>query len=233
MVQPRRPSMFAPTMSRPEPADLPALDSMAPHDDATLTPAAFVRPGDHGGKVLTQPDQQEGRQPVPGSRVASHPAVRLRRAESDPVTKAQHTSAVDKPSARDVLHAPHADSTTIHEQVSHRQMSPDRQTIQDPVDAAPDLSAARIEPPPRLVQTRPDMPRPSASAPPSLASGRVSGRRTEQNHAGPVEPPVEVTIGRIEVTAVSAAPDVKRKSGSRRPAMSLEEYLTRRQGGRT
>ena len=42
----------------------------------------------------------------------------------------------------------------------------------------------------------------------------------------------KVTIGRIEVTAVSTAPDTKQRPGSRRPAMSLEEYLTRRQGGR-
>ena len=42
----------------------------------------------------------------------------------------------------------------------------------------------------------------------------------------------KVTIGRIEVTAVSAAPDRKQKAVSRRPAMSLEEYLARRQGER-
>jgi hypothetical protein len=46
-----------------------------------------------------------------------------------------------------------------------------------------------------------------------------------------VEPPVHVTIGRIEVTATTAAPGPRRLSAPRKPAMSLDDYLARRQRG--
>ncbi|GAB1723255.1 MAG: hypothetical protein NTNFB01_21510 [Nitrospira sp.] len=72
---------------------------------------------------------------------------------------------------------------------------------------------------------------PVLSAPPSLRPAEQSGQGPKQGQLNE-EPPVQVTIGRIEVTAVSTTPETKRKSGSRRPAMSLEEYLTRRQGGK-
>lgn len=43
------------------------------------------------------------------------------------------------------------------------------------------------------------------------------------------EPPVQVTIGRIEVTAVTAPAPPKRASLPRKPTMSLDDYLARRQ----
>ena len=43
------------------------------------------------------------------------------------------------------------------------------------------------------------------------------------------EPPVHVTIGRIEVTAVTAAPAPRRAAMARKPTMSLDDYLARRQ----
>ncbi len=46
-----------------------------------------------------------------------------------------------------------------------------------------------------------------------------------------VEPPVQVSIGRIEVTAVTAAPVQRRAVAPRKPAMSLDDYLARRQRG--
>ncbi len=46
-----------------------------------------------------------------------------------------------------------------------------------------------------------------------------------------VEPPVQVSIGRIEVTAVTAAPVQRRVVTPRKPAMSLDDYLVRRQRG--
>ncbi|HEY5810729.1 MAG TPA: hypothetical protein VIT67_22355 [Povalibacter sp.] len=44
------------------------------------------------------------------------------------------------------------------------------------------------------------------------------------------EPPVHVTIGRIEVTAVTAAPAPKRGPASRNASMPLQDYLARRRG---
>jgi hypothetical protein len=66
------------------------------------------------------------------------------------------------------------------------------------------------------------------NAPPSLAAPRqaVSPRRDTPDVS---EPPVYVTIDRIEVTAVTASPPPKRMPSPRRPTMSLEDYLARRQ----
>jgi hypothetical protein len=43
------------------------------------------------------------------------------------------------------------------------------------------------------------------------------------------EPPVQVTIGRIEVTALTAVVPPKRVPAARKPSMSLDDYLARRQ----
>ena len=50
MVQPRTPSMFAPTGSRTEPADFPVVDSLLPQADANHAPPASIRQGDHEGE---------------------------------------------------------------------------------------------------------------------------------------------------------------------------------------
>ena len=232
MVQPRTPSMFASTMRRAEAADLPVVDSLSPHDDAASTPAAPVRPGDQGKTLLTQPHQQEGRSPVPGSIATVHPMVRPRQAEAAPVTLAQHAPAIVTQPGRETPPAPGAESVTLHAQMPHEHRGVRAEHIEGSVGAAAVLSAAPVVPP-SLVDAHRATGRVSAAAPPSLVSGTVTGRRTESTtRPASTEPPVEVTIGRIEVTAVSAAPDTKQRPGSRRPAMSLEEYLTRRQGGR-
>jgi hypothetical protein len=43
-------------------------------------------------------------------------------------------------------------------------------------------------------------------------------------------PPVQVTIGRIEVTALTQAAPANRPAAPRKLAMSLDDYLARRQG---
>lgn len=232
MVQPRTPSMFASTMRRAEAADFPIIDSMSSHDDATPTPAARIRPSDQRGNLLTQPDQLEGRWSVPDSKATSYPVMRPRRAESAPVPLVQQALAVVKQSGREGAPASGTEFVTLHEQMPHQHMGVRGENSEGPVGAAAMRSAALVAPPP-LVNVHHATGRSSAAAPPSLVSGTVTGRRTESTtHAVLSEPPVEVTIGRIEVTAVSAAPEQKRKPGSRRPAMSLDDYLTRRQGGR-
>jgi hypothetical protein len=218
MVQPRTLSMFAPAVSRSGPADLPVLDSSSPIDEVSPPPAAFIRRGDNGDEVASQTDQQEGRP--------------LRRAESVPARLVSNTLAVVSQPAHEVPPAPRTGPVSIEEQAPRRQTGLRGQKSEGHLASSPILIEARIESPPRLVETRDDTARSFAEAPPSLASGTVKGRRTEQSRLASTEPPVEVTIGRIEVTAVSTAPDTKRKPGSRRPAMSLEEYLTRRHGGR-
>ena len=77
-------------------------------------------------------------------------------------------------------------------------------------------------------------------SPPESGAGRVQAAhpglknrpsvRTQKNQSGmSAAPEVHVTIGRIEVTAVTSAPAHWRAAISRKPAMSLDDYLARRQ----
>ncbi len=231
MVQPRRPSMFASTMSRPEPADLPLIDSPAPVENTRHTPSESVHSSDHGNEVLIHADQSAARRPTSGVRSASHAAEELHRVESAPTSFVRKAPAMVNQSPYAMPAAPRVDASPIQEQRQREHRVLNRQRIDDALASVPSLPPARMAPPP-LVNARHDAVRASAVPPPSLVSGMGIGRRMEPTHAASSEPAVEVTIGRIEVTAVSAAPDQKRKPGARRPAMSLEEYLTRRQGGR-
>jgi hypothetical protein len=82
--------------------------------------------------------------------------------------------------------------------------------------------------PPRLIDAGVATP---VAAPPRLESaypvhGALSAPERQPSAA---EPAVHVTIGRIEVTAVTAAPAQRRAATTRKPAMSLDDYLARRQ----
>ncbi len=93
------------------------------------------------------------------------------------------------------------------------------------------LQTVETTPPPRLVEPRDDRNRSrQAAAPPSLVAPVQQQGPMEIRGHHKSEPPIEVTIGSIEVTAVTAAPAPKRKAAVRQPAMSLQDYLTRRQG---
>lgn len=127
---------------------------------------------------------------------------------------------------------PRVDASPIQERRQREDRVLNRQRIEDAIASVPSLPPARMAPPP-LVSMPHDAVRSSVAPPPSLVPGGGIGRKMDPNQAAATEPAVEVTIGRIELTAVSTAPDTKRKPGARRPAMSLEEYLTRRQGGRS
>ncbi|MCS6287655.1 MAG: hypothetical protein H8K10_01595 [Nitrospira sp.] len=88
-----------------------------------------------------------------------------------------------------------------------------------------------MTPPPPLVRSPHGQPSPALLAPPSLRSAEQPGQRLLVGRMKE-EPLVQVTIGRIEVTAPSTPAFPKRKTGSRPPSMSLEDYLARRHGGR-
>ena len=57
----------------------------------------------------------------------------------------------------------------------------------------------------------------------------ISAENQLVRSSAPSATPVQVTIGRIEVTAVTAAPAPRRPATTRKPAMSLDDYLARRQ----
>lgn len=228
-VRPRTPSMFAPPVSRAGEVALPAMEPLSDNDDTSRTSADPIRPIDHGGEAVTQTDQLEKR-PIPDSRSILQAAMESRRAEPSPARLIRNTSVTLNQPMYEVPTASSTGPVTVHEQAArtHTGLSANSE---DRTDSVPVVSATGMVPP-RLVEARHDTARSFTAAPPSLISGAITGRRAEEIHAASTQPQVEVTIGRIEVTAVSAAPDRKRKPEPRRPAMSLEEYLTRRQGGR-
>jgi len=95
-----------------------------------------------------------------------------------------------------------------------------------------DAGQAKEEAPPRLVEQRPSdqLKAPERmnglTAPAMLARGAsLAQERVGDN----TEAPVHVTIGRIEVTAVAPVPTPQRAAIPRKPAMSLDDYLARRQ----
>lgn len=67
-----------------------------------------------------------------------------------------------------------------------------------------------------------------ASAPRSLVGAGSSAERAQNSPQTVTDSPVQVTIGRIEVTAVTQAALTKRAAAPRKPAMSLDDYLARR-----
>ncbi len=229
MVQPRTPSKFAPTGIWAEPSDFSVVDSLLPRADVNRTPPASIRQGNHEGDLLTQTDQEERRPPAFEPQPTLRAMPKLPQAEPSPVPLLKSASAVAPQLTPETLTSPQVRSVTIRNQAPSRRMETTQQNIVGHLGSSPLPPTARIEPPPTLVKTRQDMPRSSPVAPSSLALGAGMSRRTQHISAAPNEPPVEVTIGRIEVTAVSAAPDQKRKPSAGRPAMSLEEYLARRQ----
>jgi hypothetical protein len=72
-----------------------------------------------------------------------------------------------------------------------------------------------------------------ASVPPRLEVKRLNSSEfgVRQGVATDAEPPIHVTIGRIEVTAVTQSTPARRTAPPRKPAMSLDDYLARRQRG--
>ena len=230
-VQPCTPSMFAPLVSRVGDADFSAMDLLSAAD-FTRRPQASLESDNHHGEGQTRPDQQEGPRLLTGSKATTRPAMGLHRSESSPVPLVSNPSAVVPRPVHEAPAALRSGSEVIHEQVPPQHMSLSKPTSEDRGEPVSVPRTARIEAPPPAADTRRHIARSSVTAPPSLASGATVGRRQAQISKTSIEPPVEVTIGRIEVTALSAAPDRKRKPEARRPAMSLEEYLTRRQGGR-
>jgi hypothetical protein len=51
------------------------------------------------------------------------------------------------------------------------------------------------------------------------------------DHDARTEPVIQVTIGRVEIRAVQS-PRAEKRSAAKSPALSLDAYLTQRNGGR-
>ena len=65
-----------------------------------------------------------------------------------------------------------------------------------------------------------------------IAGELLARRQSDQPRSSPNEPPIHVTIGRVEVRAVFPAPPSRRTSSARsRPTLSLDDYLKQRDRG--
>jgi len=228
VIQPRIASMFAPPVSRAGPVDPPGIDAPSPLEEANRRGVDSSPASERQGEVPAHTAQQHGRM-MTGSPIVPPAPDKPRHVESAPAPLVRNAPLGLSRPADETPAVPREGSARTHEQTARSQLEMSGRIIEDRAGSAPVLPAPRIEPPPRLVGAHQEPRR--SSAPPPLLSGLVSRRKVDQDHAASQEPPVEVTIGRIEVTAVSPAADQKRKPASRRPAMSLEDYLTRRQGG--
>ena len=85
-------------------------------------------------------------------------------------------------------------------------------------------------PPPRLVEQRASghtVTSKRRTSLPGQAPPRLAPDHLQHEARGAAEPPVQVTIGRIEVTAVTSASPPKRTPSPRKPSLSLEDYLAR------
>jgi hypothetical protein len=144
----------------------------------------------------------------------------------------------------------HESATTATPPVNRRMVSAPRMIQERVVGPGPsriaDISPSELPLRPEQTEgnesviqvTLPDLPsrlmtvwhepnRESVRAPRSLVTiGSVD--RTESRELNIREPPATITIGRIEVSAVTAPPTPARKSRTRQPSMSLQEYLSRR-----
>jgi hypothetical protein len=87
-------------------------------------------------------------------------------------------------------------------------------------------AATSIATVPPLVKTAAVEPQ---AAPPRLETKPVHGGAIAADRTDDAEAPIQVTIGRIEVTALTQAAPAKRGAVLRKPALSLDEYLARRQ----
>lgn len=105
--------------------------------------------------------------------------------------------------------------------------SPQRRRIVDPVVAA---DAAARNPLRHASMDASGVPRHAALTPRLAQAGHVAEPARMSSEKAP-EPVVHVTIGRVEIRAVSAPPVPKRAAPSK-PALSLSDYLDRRNGGR-
>lgn len=98
---------------------------------------------------------------------------------------------------------------------------------------APRRAGASLQPPPRLPPTAPRRPQTPAPPGPSGAASRAAAQAALRQPT-PLQrerPPVEVTIGRVEVRAVAAPTGNARSQPRAAPRLSLEQYLQERHGG--
>ncbi|MBV6469207.1 MAG: hypothetical protein NBKEAIPA_01096 [Nitrospirae bacterium] len=231
-VQPRPRSMFAPATDQPgfSIVDESAMAEPAPAEVLRRMPEAPSR------VAPTTPSTSAIDAPLP----AGTPVGRIQAA---PVIQPPPVAEPSPTAIRAEGRAARSEVTSIEQQPPLRTRSlpvapagpePNRRSAENRPERSGRTEVVErplMTPPLLLVRSPHAQPSLALSAPPSLRPAEQSGQGPKQGQLNE-EPPVQVTIGRIEVTAQSTPAFPKRKTGSRPPSMSLEDYLARRHGGR-
>jgi len=175
-------------------------DQQSVHQDRhALEPEASV---ESAPVAMQETRQSQGKRP--GAAISQDPTPSLaisQAPEIDPIDKGHFKEQPEPKPGRSSL-------------PNTREMEPARTTPSVPL--------------PRLVEQRADAQMPALRAPASLVGAVSSPKQSQESARDVAEPPVQVTIGRIEVTAVTTSPTPKRTAPARKPSMSLEDYLARR-----
>ena len=229
-VQPRVPTMFAP-VAEPAPASL--SEEMTWARPTTMQSPEPTTP--ERTKDLVQPSKEERAQfkpvslPIVNRLVEMQPLVDpVQRLVGPEASESEFHPQAIRPIREE--HRTNSEGTVVSlSEAIERPTAPHVPPQHHQVVRERHMHTERVEVIPRLVR-RESPPVQASAAPPSLVTAPQAEGRTDRILRDRAEPPIQVTIGSIEVTAVAAAPAPKRKTASRQPAMSLQDYLARRQG---
>lgn len=245
-IQPRQPSRFAqepvgleieereaitreshPTLVRQQ--EVSKLPSRVTQENSVIEAKADV-PMPLVQLVLPRPERDEPQpQPMPG--VASVQEVQ----RGEPAAFADPAAHID---TRPLHRHPRVQQMPAEQPHSASQREPliEIHSVGIPeagTQASAESPRAAQAPPPRLVPQREaeaiHAVRESSRALTPLISRTRLDRETGLALREVEEPPVQVTIGRIEVSALTAPPPPARKAPVRQSSMSLQDYLSRRQ----
>lgn len=234
-VQPRRPSMFA--QESPDDWSGERQSTALESDSTPVQPAQSIA---HPTRVVAQPSEHTERRHRPAAPRDTAPPFQEQPA---PLQSIRHQDTSDVPSPERPGHsvsegAPHSPRQVTDLPAARRSdrlsaPSPengDRSTSPSALVRTEGAKARQPIDPIRLLPAHPFTGSETSQAPaPLLPSGHPDRR---QGRPGTVsfETPVQVTIGRIEVSAVTAPAQPKRSQAARQPSMTLQEYLSKRRG---
>jgi hypothetical protein len=222
-VEARVPELYATSVAAPPPTiveDVPA--AVIDNRESSAAPAPAVSPTSRQNRAMAVPDKTELETPPKYSAQSFVTAKR----ETALVSPAVENHGAEPPTfvPPTVLVAPRSIPSAPRESTPERRASPTAAAETSVIDS---LLSPVAEPTP-IITTEVLVP----VAPPrfDLKTSSRKESAAPRHQTDVAEHSVEVTIGCIEVTALSAASAERRASKPRKASMSLEDYLARRQG---
>lgn len=226
-VMPRLPEVFAPLAT---PVLSPSVEDISVAAAAPLQ--SNSQPTKATNTILEIDSVVAAASSKPASaRLAVSPEIAVNQVAGRDAIDEPHATSSVKSSRTDIASVllPSSIPTMSMERPSPRPTESARDHLMPENTVAPVFTASAVsDQPARLITVDGG---PSITAPPRLESQRSNrgGIVEPERSAAAAEPPIEVTIGRIEVTAVQQSAPAKRAPAPRKPAMSLDDYLARRQ----